>query len=215
VPDENPSGLGVTEFNLRFPGQYFDKETNLHYNYFRDYDPVLGRYEQSDPIGVAVFRTLAFQGLRNVQFLPLEMAAALYSTNPRLNQIYTYVNGRPLSSVDQMGLQQESPSMWEIRQGYWNIDPKADCQFSCSAKFFRALVLDDAVIHGAGHPLKLTTTTMGWLSVAGVGLAVMGDYECMKQCRPLIGACKPLDVNSLPPPATFGASLGRRLGYGP
>jgi RHS repeat-associated protein len=51
-PDENPSSLGAYEFNLRFPGQYFDKETNLHYNYFRDYDPVLGRYEQSDPIGL-------------------------------------------------------------------------------------------------------------------------------------------------------------------
>jgi len=34
------------------PGQYFDEETNLHYNYFRDYDPSVGRYVQSDPIGI-------------------------------------------------------------------------------------------------------------------------------------------------------------------
>jgi RHS repeat-associated protein len=51
-PDENPSALGVFEFPLRFPGQYADRETNLFYNYFRDYDPSLGRYEEGDPIGL-------------------------------------------------------------------------------------------------------------------------------------------------------------------
>jgi len=35
-----------------FPGQYYDDETGLHYNYFRDYNPMSGRYVESDPIGL-------------------------------------------------------------------------------------------------------------------------------------------------------------------
>ncbi|MET1080943.1 MAG: RHS repeat-associated core domain-containing protein [Pseudomonas sp.] len=43
---------GVIDNELRFPGQYFDEETGLHYNFLRDYDAVLGRYIQADPIGM-------------------------------------------------------------------------------------------------------------------------------------------------------------------
>jgi RHS repeat-associated protein len=50
---ENPQALGVFASNARFPGQVYDKETNLHYNWHRDFDPQLGRYVQSDPIGLA------------------------------------------------------------------------------------------------------------------------------------------------------------------
>ncbi|GAB2929735.1 DUF6531 domain-containing protein [Streptomyces mayteni] len=38
---------------LRFPGQYFDPETGLHYNYFRHYDPETARYLSPDPLGLA------------------------------------------------------------------------------------------------------------------------------------------------------------------
>lgn len=74
-PDENPSGLGAFTYNPRFPGQVYDKETNLHYNYFRDYDPQTGKYVQSDPIGLA-------GGINT----------------------YAYVYGNPVSHIDPFGL---------------------------------------------------------------------------------------------------------------
>jgi RHS repeat-associated protein len=78
---EDPDG-DLTDFtyNLRFPGQYYDGETGLHYNYFRDYDPSTGRYIQSDPIGL---------------FAEL---------NP-----YSYVGQSPLDYDDRYGLQRAPP----------------------------------------------------------------------------------------------------------
>jgi RHS repeat-associated protein len=53
IPDEDPDGDGIKFIcNLRFPGQYADRETGMNYNYFRDYDPNTGRYIQSDPVGL-------------------------------------------------------------------------------------------------------------------------------------------------------------------
>jgi RHS repeat-associated protein len=67
--------LSSVDMPLRFPGHYFDSEIGLHYNRFRYYDPALGRYIQSDPIGIA--------GGEN---------------------LYAYTMGDPLTQVDVRGL---------------------------------------------------------------------------------------------------------------
>lgn len=51
--NEDPDGDGkAVSLNLRLPGQYADAESGTHYNIMRDYDPALGRYLTSDPIGL-------------------------------------------------------------------------------------------------------------------------------------------------------------------
>ena len=84
--EEDPDGDGQAfTLNLRFPGQYADRETNTHYNYFRDYDPSTGRYVQSDPIGL-------LGGINT----------------------YTYVRNNPLNRKDPLGLFDEVPNVLGI-----------------------------------------------------------------------------------------------------
>jgi RHS repeat-associated protein len=49
---EAVASIQTVENPFRFPGQYYDSETGLHYNYFRYYNPQTGRYITPDPIGL-------------------------------------------------------------------------------------------------------------------------------------------------------------------
>ena len=77
----NPS---ITQ-NLRFPGQYYDAETGLHYNGQRYYDQLSGRYWQSDRIGLA-------GGINT----------------------YTYVGNNPLRYIDPLGLSGQSAPTYYV-----------------------------------------------------------------------------------------------------
>ncbi|WP_242112271.1 RHS repeat-associated core domain-containing protein [Luteimonas aquatica] len=75
-PNEDPDNDGaIFQLNMRFPGQIYDRVSDLNYNYFRDYEPSIGRYIQSDPIG-------------------LDAGPSTYS----------YVEGDPLDYADPFGL---------------------------------------------------------------------------------------------------------------
>jgi len=52
TPNQNPQSLGTFVYNLRLPGQMYDSEAGLNYNYARDFDPQVGRYVEPDPIGL-------------------------------------------------------------------------------------------------------------------------------------------------------------------
>jgi RHS repeat-associated protein len=67
--------VAQVENNLRFPGQYYDAETGLHYNWNRFYDPETGRYISADPIGL--------DGGMN---------------------LFAYVGGNPIGKIDYKGL---------------------------------------------------------------------------------------------------------------
>jgi len=67
---ENPDGNEIAfSYSSRFPGQYYDVETLHHYNYFRNYDATIGRYVESDPIGlVGGLNTYGYVGSMPIAF---------------------------------------------------------------------------------------------------------------------------------------------------
>ncbi|WP_329915448.1 RHS repeat-associated core domain-containing protein [Stenotrophomonas sepilia] len=103
IPSADPDGDGVAfELALRFPGQQATDVSGLFYNYQREYEPMVGRYSQSDPIGLV-------GGIST----------------------YSYVSGNPASALDRLGLQSGAaramrlpPPAYRPGSGYqqWNPD---------------------------------------------------------------------------------------------
>jgi RHS repeat-associated protein len=84
---------------LRFPGQYHDLETGLHYNYFRYYEPETARYLTPDPLGLAPAPNPAGYVINPLGWIdPLGLAPG---TCPRTGQ---QINPRGYTSLYEMQL---------------------------------------------------------------------------------------------------------------
>lgn len=149
---------GTITNNLRFPGQYFDSETGLHYNYFRDYKPQLGRYLEADPIGI--------KGGLN---------------------LYIYANNNTLSRVDLCGLADANTYTYgEIRAWAVTCSPSdlsspkglADAKASIGAACSRGNVCNS--VDGSTATGKVDQAA--WKNIVnatgGTDLSGGGNYMC-------------------------------------
>ncbi|BFI94617.1 MAG: hypothetical protein RSP_01270 [Rhodanobacter sp.] len=159
----NVTVANTVPLNLGFPGQYYDAETGLWNNGFRDYDPTLGRYVESDPIGL--------QGGVNT---------------------YAYVGSEPITGVDPLGLCEcqgagnaPAPSVYQQRgrlannmmNSYTPYAPygtasAAGVMYNASelAQFRRGGVLDAQVRYG-GSPAYANYVFGVYMSASGATLS--------------------------------------------
>jgi len=145
--DYKPYGeadVNVNTFSneFRLPGQYYDSENGLHFNYHRYYDPSIGRYLRADPIGL--------DGGTN---------------------LYSYVSNDPINSIDPLGLYESQWYLqWVPGQHMWDRSVTAfeSGQYGWGTAYLAgmvgeqvlfALTLGQAGAAGVGNQCSIETTS--------------------------------------------------------
>ena len=177
MPNEDPDNDGTAfVLDMRFPGQQYYSATGLNYNYFRDYDPSMGRYVQSDPIGL--------EGGINT---------------------YSYVGGNPLTRTDPFGLADPTLELYasgvinRMPERSINVRGPDYVRVSVNAYIFNFSILRarNGKVYGSGgfarpypHPMSAgVSASLGWQNQCekpdsgkldrfhtGPGTSVIGGY---------------------------------------
>jgi len=120
-----------------FPGQYYDQETGLHYNYFRYYDPSTGRYITSDPTGLdGGLNTYLYANANPLKYIDPTGEIALAPLIPALPAI-----GQALADAAAVGFglwalfsdiaKPKFPEMCDLINSYENELGQTICEYRC------------------------------------------------------------------------------------
>jgi len=201
--NEDPDGDSMKfTLNLRFPGQYYDAESGLHYNYFRTYDAGIGRYTSSDPMGLSDgINSFRYAASNPIMFID---PYGLYATGEWINQ--------PRFSVQSIGLDdfELNPgqgSLWgdvELLRlygyvtGFVNVDVRCEQSDECGTEsweihnridiFYKGTVNvgPNAYAATAGRALGLYGWVVANILTSG-GSALTGGLELLKNAQQKAG----------------------------
>ena len=98
----------IEEQSLRFQGQYLDRETGLHFNTFRFYDPDVGRFTTPDPIGL-------MGGLNLYQYAP----NPIFWIDPWGWSCVQFKRWRRGQAIDKPMANGKAPEWDVVRSRYW------------------------------------------------------------------------------------------------
>jgi RHS repeat-associated protein len=152
IPSSDPDGDGVAfDLALRFPGQQATDASGMFYNYQRDYDPEVGQYSQSDPIG-------------------LEGGISTYA----------YVSGNPILLIDPEGLRQSfADCVGENRWDWGKLGPAgkggASALGNVASSAQVANAAGNAAVGYTGSGMSRASHATSWQHAAGSEIGQAGQ----------------------------------------
>ena len=150
---------------FRLQNQYFDEETGLHYNFFRYYEPVLGRFITQDPIGLAGGDNLyRFEGTVQNQTDPLGLLAPALAA-PWLLEGLVYVGTAMVGILVAAGIMDAKKAYDKAQTKTESISRVGRCNDPCSQypskDIARKIALQTAGIPVTSVPIA-QNRVLGW-----------------------------------------------------